>query len=147
MPSGVYQRSEKQKKFMRDLAERPNREHFNPHWKGDSVGYSGVHEWMNRTYGRPSECEDCGTSSAKCFEWANTSGEYKRDKSDWRRLCLTCHMKSDGRIKLIEFRGKKLSLMEWSIQCGIEYATLRQRIGKLGWTLERAFSVVDGRQS
>lgn len=146
MPSGVYQRSEKQKQFMRELAQRPNKGRDNPNWKGDSIGYSGVHEWMNRSFGRPSECEACGTTSAKEFEWANTSGEYKRERSDWRRLCLTCHMKSDGRIGLIEFRGERKSMNEWAKHCGIEYATLRQRILKFKWPLERAFSVKDGRR-
>ena len=29
----------------------------NPNWKGDSIGYEGVHSWLEREYGRPQKCE------------------------------------------------------------------------------------------
>lgn len=31
----------------------------------------------------------------KRYEWANISGEYKRDRSDWVMLCPSCHRKID----------------------------------------------------
>jgi len=65
-------------------------------WKGELAGYLSKHTWMNRTFGKPSECEGCGATKAKKFEWANISGEYKRERSDWKRLCTSCHMKMDG---------------------------------------------------
>lgn len=35
------------------------------------------------------------------YEWANISGEYKRDRSDWVMLCPSCHRKIDmGKEKL-----------------------------------------------
>src|SRR5438128_11421542 len=67
----------------------------NPKWKGDKVGYFGLHLWVNRKLGRPSLCESCKTKKAKKFEWANKSGEYKRDLEDWLRLCTSCHRKYD----------------------------------------------------
>ena len=60
------------------------------HWKGDRVGYSGVHIWLNKKYGKAKECEFCGILNGE-YEWANKSGEYKRDVSDWLSLCLSCH--------------------------------------------------------
>lgn len=67
------------------------REEKNQHWMGDSVGYFGVHDWLTRQYGQPKECEQCLTTTAKRFEWANISGEYKRERSDFKRLCKKCH--------------------------------------------------------
>lgn len=60
-------------------------------WKGNNVGYDAIHNWVNRNYGSPRRCEDCGTEDALKYDWANISGQYKRDKFDWRRLCRKCH--------------------------------------------------------
>ncbi len=50
-------------------------------WKGDKVGYFALHNWIQRK-----------------FEWANKSGEYKRDLTDWIRLCTPCHAKYDDYV-------------------------------------------------
>lgn len=62
-----------------------------PMWKGDQVGYLGIHTWISRKLGKPNKCEQCGTTQSKGFDWANISGEYKRDLKDWKRLCKRCH--------------------------------------------------------
>ena len=52
------------------------REEKNQHWKGESVGYYGIHDWMSRNYGQPKECEECGADDDNVrYEWANISGE------------------------------------------------------------------------
>jgi len=63
----------------------------NPNWKGDKVSYSGLHYWLVRRLGSPKVCDKCGTIVAKKYEWANKSGKYKRDITDWVRLCTHCH--------------------------------------------------------
>ncbi len=68
----------------------------NPAWKGDKVKYRALHAWIGRKLGKPKICSDCGTTVAKCYEWANISGEYKRDLSDWKRLCKKCHIAFDN---------------------------------------------------
>ena len=75
-----------------------NQEGKNNHnWKGDKVGYFGLHDWVYKNLGQPSKCSDCGTTDLnKRFEWANISGKYKRVLSDWKRLCCSCHKKFDG---------------------------------------------------
>lgn len=70
--------------------------HFN--WKGNNVRYSGLHMWVRSKLGTPSECKHCGTTEAKRFEWANKSHEYKRDLTDWIRLCTSCHYHYDHQI-------------------------------------------------
>lgn len=68
----------------------------NPAWKGDTVSYSGIHRWIKRHFGKPSRCEHCsGKNNSKRYEWANISGEYQRDRSDWFELCATCHKHFD----------------------------------------------------
>lgn len=62
-----------------------------PLWKGDNVSYSGLHYWLARRLGKPRVCDHCGTITAKKYEWANKSGKYKRDITDWVRLCSRCH--------------------------------------------------------
>ncbi|HEC65687.1 MAG TPA: hypothetical protein ENI23_10350 [bacterium] len=64
-------------------------------WKGSEVGYYALHEWIRRQLGKPRKCSKCGTKKAKRYEWANISGEYKRDVDDYIRLCKSCHHKYD----------------------------------------------------
>lgn len=72
----------------------PNR---NSQWKGSDVSYRTLHKWVERWKGKPSKCEECGLDeTGKWYEWANISKEYKRELSDWRRLCRPCHREFDG---------------------------------------------------
>ena len=57
-------------------------------------GYSATHYWVYRYYGKANHCVEC-TKPSKRFEWANISGEYKRDISDWMQMCTSCHKKFD----------------------------------------------------
>lgn len=68
----------------------------NPEWKGDDVGYSGLHKWVARHLGKPERCEHCGTEDAKRFEWCNVDHLYQRVKEDWMRLCTSCHRRYDN---------------------------------------------------
>lgn len=75
----------------------------NVSWKGDAVGYQALHYWVARQLGQPLVCENCDGLGRSRYEWANISGEYKRDVSDWVRLCSNCH-------HLLDNQGKKSSL-------------------------------------
>lgn len=67
----------------------------NKGWKGEKVGKSALHQWIERKLGKPKICENCGDNSDRKYAWANKSHEYKRDLADWIRLCYPCHMKYD----------------------------------------------------
>lgn len=69
----------------------------NKFWKGKDVSYVGLHQWVARHRGKPDKCEHCGKDGlkGKNIQWANKSHEYKRDLTDWLRLCVPCHMKFD----------------------------------------------------
>jgi hypothetical protein len=70
-------------------------------WKGNKVGYRGLHLWVELHLGKPMKCSFCGltripTGYKRYFQWANKSGEYKRELTDWIRLCVKCHKAFDG---------------------------------------------------
>ena len=62
----------------------------NAQWKGSNVGYSGLHLWIQRKLGKARKCLNGCIS--KRYVWANISGEYKRELSDYRELCQNCNL-------------------------------------------------------
>lgn len=84
----------KGKKFVQ-ISEK---NHWN--WKGDKVGYHGVHSWIRKLLGKPNSCEHCGgegryNGSKWSIHWANKSQKYLRDLTDWMALCVKCHRRYD----------------------------------------------------
>ena len=68
-----------------------------PSWKGDEIGYNGLHARIVSALGKPKECEFCGKKNdkPKAVDWANKSGEYKKSISDFFALCKSCHKRYD----------------------------------------------------
>lgn len=62
-------------------------------WKGDKGSYRTKHLWIVNNFGQPTTCEHCNKENLYGHEihWANISGHYKREKTDWIRLCAKCH--------------------------------------------------------
>ena len=65
--------------------------------KKELKSYSSIHSRMRNEYGRADACEECGTKNS-IIDWANISGKYLLDRSDWKKLCRKCHVEYD-RIK------------------------------------------------
>ena len=64
----------------------------NSNWKGDNVGYHGLHARISRKFGQPKFCSECGmTDKSRKYHWANISKHYKKDNKDFKRLCVRCH--------------------------------------------------------
>jgi hypothetical protein len=95
-------------------------------WKGDSVGYQGVHIWLTKNYGKADYCENSPDHKTKKFHWANISGEYKRDRNDFVKLCISCHKKFD----LLKKRGNYC-------KNGHEMTEINTWIRKNGWRVCR----------
>lgn len=81
---------------------KTNHPHLRDHqigtWKGDKVKYRALHNWVEVRLGKPRGCKMCNRNDLKglkAYHWANISGEYKRDLSDWMRLCASCHKRFD----------------------------------------------------
>ena len=77
-------------------------------WKGDNVGYGGVHAWVKRIKGNPKECSQCEKKGKftkyqkqgkQChkwnIDWANIDHKYRRKVDDYIGLCRSCHRKYD----------------------------------------------------
>lgn len=104
MKSGTYIRTEEHKEKQRKLhfpgtkwadAMAENSGKNNYLWKGDNVGYRTLHCWVQRHLGKAQGCSNDPTHKSARFHWANISGEYKRDLSDWKQLCIKCNL-NDG---------------------------------------------------
>jgi len=63
---------------------------LSPFWKGDRVSYSGLHKWVAKEMGRPTQCSLCKRRS-RHIDWANRTGLYLRETSDWFAVCRRCH--------------------------------------------------------
>lgn len=70
----------------------------------DENKYKHLHYWVGKKLGKPMKCEKCGKENMKRYHWANISGKYKKELSDWMRLCVSCHFQMDKSQK----RGVKL---------------------------------------
>lgn len=57
--------------------------------------YGRLHYQVVKQRGKPSLCEDCGTTEASLYDWANMTGDYA-DPDDYRRLCRPCHRRHDA---------------------------------------------------
>ena len=66
-----------------------------PRWKGDNITYGALHIWLKKEKGSPQYCVINKTHKGKRYEWANISGEYRRDVNDYESLCVSCHRKKD----------------------------------------------------
>ena len=76
----------------------------NINWKGDNVGYDGIHSWLNRKHGKANFCENRNnqildfkcSGKSKVYFWAKKrEAKYTRNKNDYIKLCNYCHQKYD----------------------------------------------------
>jgi len=68
-------------------------------WKGDKVGYHGLHKWIEVEKGKAKYlyCSkyDDGTCKGR-LEWSNISQKYLRKVNDWWVLCASHHKRYDN---------------------------------------------------
>ena len=101
-PAVGYKHTEASKKKL----SKARQEKSNPNWKGNKVGYSGLHAWVKRRKPKPKRCEKC--QKKKPLDLANISQEYKRDLNDWEWLCRSCHTLKDRRNPVCSNCKRKL---------------------------------------
>ena len=81
------------------------------------LSYSAVHKRLRKDRGTPSQCEHCGTTTAKKFEWAFTgeghrSGAWSADLSQYIRLCTSCHIRFDRREEVMSHADSEAVLFQ-----------------------------------
>jgi hypothetical protein len=74
----------------------------NPYWKGDDIGYTGLHLWVRSRLQEPKLCHMC--NKVPPLDLANITGIYNRELINWQYLCRSCHVHSDGRINNFNHR-------------------------------------------
>ena len=107
MPTGIYKRIlpnwNKGKKHSEETKKKIRKNHpdfngkNNPNWKGDNVGYRGIHAWVQKEKGKASnyKCK-CGKQAE---QWANIDNSYKRVLEDYIAMCTKCHKKYDKKTQ------------------------------------------------
>lgn len=76
----------------------------NYQWKGENVSYRNLHRWVEKVLGKPIKCAMLDEECSGRLEWSNISGQYKRDPSDWQRLCKIHHVKYDKNKRDIKWQ-------------------------------------------
>lgn len=113
----------------------------NHFWKGSKAGYAAGHHRMRRLYGRPQECDQCGTTDPnKRYDWANMSGRYL-DTSDYKRLCRSCHNTLDrGRGPFLQAARKRHADI---IKLYEDGAYIHEIAGKFNTTKKNVESIIE----
>lgn len=81
----------------------PNKGENHKDWKGDNVGYYGLHGYIKKHLPKPILCQRCNTKKAIDL---SSNGKYTRELSDWEWLCRKCHYEKDGRGKFRDDKGR-----------------------------------------
>ena len=91
-------------------------------WKGDDIGYQGIHRWLKAEYKKIC-CDFC--SKTEKLEWALKKGkEMSRDRNNYFVLCVKCHRKYDAHPAWNKgLRTKKNKICEY---CGEEFYPKRK---------------------
>lgn len=79
-------------------------------WKEKDVGYSSIHSWLRRNFGKANKCEKCNSSNR--VQWALLKDkEYERKRENFWQLCCLCHLEYDGtKVKAGWNRGRAWTL-------------------------------------
>ena len=77
-------------------------------------------------------------SSQYSLERIDNNGNYCPGNCKWASLVEQANNKSTNRI--ISFGGKTMTFAQWSRFLGIDERTLRARINRYGWSIEKAFT-------
>jgi hypothetical protein len=101
----------------------------NPHWKGENVGYSGIHNWLVKNFGKANICENslCKKES-KSFGWAKLKEcNYERNRKNFIMLCYQCHTLYD-KNKEFEVDLSHPTLNSFCCACPYDQIELNRRL-------------------
>lgn len=88
---------------------------FDKNQSDEIAGYSSVHIWLRKIYGKANRCE-CSLIGLECrnvtnmFDWALLKDKgYTKDRESFVQLCRSCHHRYDTEGEINPFFGKKHS--------------------------------------
>lgn len=74
----------------------------NTNWKGNDAGYFGLHEYINRNFIKPNQCDMCGAENKRLqLAFKYHPKPYTRNREDYLYLDCSCHRKMDYNLKSI----------------------------------------------
>jgi len=96
-------RGKKLSDWHKDRLKKPKLGGLSKYWFGSHSEYTSIHNWVNHKLGKPTKCKKCGRDglSGRQIHWSNISKKYKKDITDWVRLCAKCHAGLDKSRKLL----------------------------------------------
>lgn len=95
-------------------------------WLGKN-GFQNFYDWAI----------DNGYTDELTIERIDVNGNYEPYNCKWIANQQQARNKTNSRI--VEYKGEKKCLKEWSEILGVPYSRLSDRLLKLGWSVERAF--------
>lgn len=72
----------------------------------------------------------------------DVNGNYEPENCRW--ITMEEQNKNKRSNKLITYKGKTQTMKDWAEELNINYGKLRDRLGKLGWSVERALGEGNG---
>lgn len=86
-----------------------------------------------------------GYKEGLSIERKNVNDGYAPDNCEFIPVDLQCYNKTNSHY--LEYDGRRMTVSEWSKISGISYQTLRARVSRYGWTVEKALTTpVRGRK-
>src|SRR5277367_484601 len=94
---------------------RPGSGPKNHNWKGDKADYVTIHGWVRSNFPPPMTCEHCKKAfKLRFLDAHNLSRMYKRERSDWRYLCRSCHAITE-RFQVVRKVRKESNMAEETV--------------------------------
>lgn len=95
-------------------------------------------EWANSFETFRQWAETAGYAVGLTLDRRNNDGPYSPDNCRWATYAQ--QNRNYSRTRMVEFEGKTVPVIDLAERFGIKPHTLRQRIFRYGWTVERAIS-------
>ncbi len=80
----------------------------------ENAGLRAIHIWVDKWKGKPKECEKCGVSDDRIYDWANIDHQYRRILDDYVRMCRSCHGKYDTSKGFRKRKGVYMSVEKFN---------------------------------